>query len=328
MPGRQASVHGLGTAQVPAEKPEESAAGSWPEKPVFGLEDAILRTVVYADLFDYPLTTQQIHRYLTEYAAPREVVEQKLDELGSKGDLLEPVPPYWVLNGRKHLAPLRLQREAYSEPLWSAVHRYGLLMAALPFVRMTAVTGALAMGNAADRHDDVDLLIVTQMGRVWLARGLVILVVHLARQWGIELCPNYVMAEHKLRLDNPSLYTAHELAQLVPLHGATTYLSLLETNAWICDYLPNATPLQLRNPSAGRVIRGGQRVLEVALSGRLGDAIEGWEGRRKIPLLRQTAAQRGATEAKYTRDLCKGHVDNHEASVAQRYAERLVALGL
>jgi hypothetical protein len=295
---------------------------------VFGLDDAILRTVVYADLFDYPLTAQQIHRYLTGYSAPQELVEQKLEEDGGVGNRLQPVPPYWVLEGREHLAPLRLQREAYSQPLWSAVCRYGGLIAALPFVRMTAVTGALAMGNAPNADDDVDLLIVSQTGRVWLARGLVIMVVHLARQFGVELCPNYIMAEHNLRLDNPSLYTAHELAQLVPLHGAATYQRLIESNSWLSTYLPNATPRQLRGREASWVAQSGRRAFEALLGGRLGDAIEGWEARRKIPHLQQVAARQGATEANFTPDLCKGHIDNHETSVAQRYAAHLADLGL
>jgi hypothetical protein len=203
-----------------------------------------------------------------------------------------------------------------------------MLIRSLPFVRMTAVTGALAMNNATDAQDDVDLLIIAQTGRVWLARGLVILVVHLARRFGVELCPNYVIAEHRLQLDNPSLYTAHELAQLVPLHGAVTYHSLLKLNDWLFGYLPNAAPRELDAGTSSTAARASQRVLEVALSGRLGNAMESRERRRKIPHLQHTAAQLGATEAKYTADLCKGHVDNHETSVEQRYAQQLAALGL
>jgi hypothetical protein len=193
---------------------------------------------------------------------------------------------------------------------------------------MTAVTGALAMGNAPNADDDVDLLIVTQTGRVWLARGLVILVVHLVRQFGVELCPNYIIAEHNLRLDHPSLYTAHELAQLVPLHGAATYHQLLKTNSWLHTYLPNATPRRLRGRKVSTVAQSGRRAFETVLGGRLGDAIEGWEAGRKIPHLQQVAARQGATEADYTPELCKGHTGDHETSVAQRYAAQLAELGL
>jgi hypothetical protein len=69
-------------------------------------------------------------------------------------------------------------------------------------------------------------------------------------------------------------------------------------------------------------------LLEVALGGRLGNAIETWESRRKIPRLQLTAARLNAIEAVYTPELCKGHVNNHETSVAQRYAQQLAELGL
>jgi hypothetical protein len=300
---------------------------TWPDATVPSIVDAIFRTVLYADLFDYPLTAAQIHRYLTGYSAPLEKVEEQLEKNTQLRGRLGSVPPYWVLVGREHLAALRRQRETYSQPLWSAVWRYEPIIAGLPFVRMTAVTGALAMDNADSADDDIDLFIVARGGRVWLARGLVILVVHLARQLGTELCPNYVMAEHNLRLEHPNLFTAHELAQLVPIHGAATYHRLLEMNAWLGQYLPNAKPRTMDARKARKIARTGQHILEAPLNGRLGDSIESWEQRRKILRLRQAAAQIGASGARYTPDLCKGHVDSHETSVEQRYTAQLTTLG-
>ena len=192
---------------VQAERPIESDAQPWSEIKIHGVADAILHTVVYADLFDYPLTAQQIHRYLTGYGAPLAIVEEHLASDIQLSERLDSIPPFWFLAGREHLAHLRQEREAYSQILWSAARRYGQLVATLPFVRMTAVTGSLAMNNAVSAQDDMDFLIITRKGRVWLARGLVLLVVHLARRLGFEICPNYVMAEQHLRLAEPNLFT-------------------------------------------------------------------------------------------------------------------------
>jgi hypothetical protein len=290
--------------------------------------DAILHTVVYADLFDYPLTVQQIHRYLTGYGAPLTIVEEYLASDIKLSERLDSISPFWFLAGREHLARLRQEREAYSQILWSAARRYGHLVAALPFVRMTAVTGSLAMNNAVSAQDDMDFLIITREGRVWLARGLVLLVVHLARRLGIEICPNYVMAEQHLRLADPNLFTAHELAQLVPLYGRRTYLRLVESNAWLRHYLPNFSPQQVTAVETGNTARSGQRLIEFPLGGRLGDALERWERERKIPRLRQIAAERGGTGATYSPDLCKGHVDDHGSAIYEQYLQRLAAQGI
>jgi hypothetical protein len=69
-------------------------------------------------------------------------------------------------------------------------------------------------------------------------------------------------------------------------------------------------------------------VLEATLSGRLGDAVERRERERKIPRLRQIARKQGGRGAMYTPDLCKGHADDHAASVYQRFVTRLASQSL
>ena len=41
-----------------------------------GLEAAILRTVAYADIFDYPLTERELHRFLVGVSAPLSAVRE------------------------------------------------------------------------------------------------------------------------------------------------------------------------------------------------------------------------------------------------------------
>jgi hypothetical protein len=307
---------------------DSTAAGAWPVGAIPDVTGAILYTLVYADLFDYPLRVDEIHRYLTGYAASLAAVEEHLHRHGRLAEQLGSEDPYWFLAGREHLVGLRRQRETYSRALWRQAERYGRLMAALPFVRMVAVTGSLAMNNASGPDDDIDFLIVAAEHRVWLARGLAILIVHLAGRRGLELCPNYVVAEHHLALGEPSLFTAHEMAQLVPICGQQVYHRLLARNAWMATFLPNASPRPAMGRGRGGPRRLGQNLLEAALGGRLGDGLERWERERKIPRLRQIANERGAEGAVYTPDLCKGHADDHAAGIYQRYLARLAAQGL
>jgi hypothetical protein len=322
------SASALSHLQKEAGRMDTAVANGWPVGAIHDVAQAILYTLVYADLFDYPLRTEEIHRYLTGYAAPLAVVEEHLQQNGRLAEHLGSSAPFWFLAGREHLVGLRRQREAFSLVLWEQAKRYGRLIAAVPFVRMVSITGSLAMNNVSDSHDDIDLLIVTAENRVWLARGLTILIVHLARTLGVELCPNYVIAEHKLELGEPSLFAAHEMAQLIPISGLDTYFRLLESNTWLVDYLPNISPRQssVRKPTTvGRI---GQRGLEAALSGRLGDALERRERERKIPRLRQIARKQGGSGARYTPDLCKGHADDHSAGVYQQFVARLASQGM
>lgn len=313
----------------PVSSPSSDVALSlWPVNRVRDLRDAILCAVIYGDLFDYPLTAQQIHRYLPCYDVPLAAVEQQLLDDSRLGELLDSDPPFWFLAGRAQLVEVRRQRSAFSSHLWRAAQRYGRLIAALPFVRMVAVTGALAMENAACATDDIDLLIATAKGRVWLVRGQAVLLVRAVRQLGVELCPNYVMAEDRLSLAPRSFFTAHELAQLIPLYGCDLYCRILEANAWIWHYLPNAIPNGARGTELGPLLRWGKKASEAVLGGDLGDAVERWEQQRKILRLTQQSALRGGAGALFAPDICKGHMDDHGAVILRRFEAALAAHGL
>src|SRR2546422_753264 len=92
--------------------------------------------------------------------------------------------------------------------------RRAILNTRLPFVRLVAVTGALAMNNAR-AGDDIDLFILAQPGRLWLCRLLVLGVVKLAARRGHTLCPNFLLSTGRLRLSERNLFTAHEVVQMV-----------------------------------------------------------------------------------------------------------------
>src|SRR5262249_52352610 len=150
----------------------------------------------------------------------------------------------------------------------------------LPFVRMVAVTGALAMDNLAD--DDIDYLIITEPGRLWLCRALVVAVVRTAAMRGVELCPNYFLSEQALELEERNLFTAHEVTQMVPLYGMQTYQRLRELNQWTDAYLPNAggPPRRVAPAELGR--HRARRILERTLRSRVANPVERWEMRRKV----------------------------------------------
>jgi hypothetical protein len=295
---------------------------------IHGLDEAILRTIVYADVFDFPLTTAEVHRYLIGHPASASDVEERLARSGGLRKRLGTVSPFWFLAGREDLASVRREREAFAKNLWPEALRYGRRAVSLPFVRLVALTGSLAMNNVKSPDDDIDLLIITQSGRVWLARGLIVLLVRQARQRSVSLCPNYILSEHNLELSKPSLFVAHELAQMIPIHGSSRYQHLLDANSWLADFLPNASADMPVHATIRWTASLGRRGAEALLGGRLGDAVERWERERKIPRLRHEAAQLGGSGATFTPDLCKGHMADHATVVYRQYMAGLARQGL
>lgn len=298
------------------------------------LPAAIVQTVAYVDVFDYPLLPAEVHRYLVGLSAPLEAVDKLLSNGALVPHHLERCDGYVTLPGRRQIVETRRLREANARQLWPLARYYGALIAQLPFVRMVAVTGSLAVNNA-EPGADIDYLIVTANGRLWLSRAFVILVVRLAATRGVRLCPNYLLAERALVFPEQTLYAAHELAQMVPLSGYDVYRQMRGLNGWVNEWLPNATnsptaPVALADSLVGRPARL-QRLLERALESRLGQRLEQWEMERKLARFSGQAAQGapgpGTMEAHFAADWCKGHFDGHARQIMQAYGERIQALG-
>ena len=229
-----------------------------------------MQAVAYADVFDYPLTAGELHRYLIGVAASESSVGEALKSDRLVPALLTNTAGFYTLAGREAAVETRTARGAVSDYYWSHGLRYGRIIGTLPFVRMVAVTGALAVDNVAD--GDIDYLIVTEPGRLWVCRAIVIGLVKVAAARGITLCPNYFLSERALVLEERSLFTAHEVTQMVPITGLDTYQRLRELNRWTDTFLPNAAGPPRHFPSSSRVRRQPRAALETALRTRFGQA--------------------------------------------------------
>jgi hypothetical protein len=287
------------------------------------LERAIVQAVAYADVFDYPLTADEVHRYLVGVPAARGSVRTALGAASLIPDVLSRTGRYFTLAGREMTVEIRRARASTASGYWRRAMRYGHMIGNLPFVRMVAVTGALAMDNVAD--GDIDYLVVTEPGRLWLCRAIVVGLVRTAALRGVELCPNYFLSERALILDERNLFTAHEVAQMVPLSGIATYQRMRTLNRWTDTFLPNAGGHPRRvapvEPKPGRT----RRILESTLRSRLASPFERWEMARKVRKLGQRS--NGHAEAAFGPDWCKGHFGDHGQLTLSRYNERLQALG-
>jgi hypothetical protein len=286
------------------------------------LERAIVQTVAYADVFDYPLTVDEVHRYLIGVPASRGTLRAALASMQRFSNVLSRSGRYLTLAGREWTIETRRRRAAISSEYWKRAVRYGRLIGSLPFVRMVAVTGALAMDNVADA--DIDYLIVTEPGRLWLCRGLVVGVVRAAAARGATLCPNYFLSERALQIDERNLFTAHEVTQMVPLAGSTTYARFRALNRWTDEYLPNAGGPPRRAALADPRPHRARKLAEMTLRSPIGAGLERWERSRKIRKLAQRS--NGHAEAAFGPDWCKGHFDDHGQLTLGRYAERLRSL--
>jgi hypothetical protein len=285
------------------------------------LRDAVRATIAYADLFDFPLEPAEVWRDLIGRAVSFEETAAAIDRLLARGEVAR-VGPYVVAPERTELAAIRRSRRERARQLWPVARRFGALLGNVPFVRLVAVTGSLAADNPGEGAD-LDYLIVTVPGRLWLARAMAIGVARLARPTGARVCPNYLLSTRVLELDYRDLFTAHELLQAVPIAGGATYRALIDRNRWCARWLPNRFRQVTGQPTVPELPRAIQRVGESALAGAVGRGLEAWEARRK----RQRLDANGGA-ARFTADYCEGHYNLHRQPILDELAVRCARVGI
>lgn len=286
------------------------------------LSEAILQTVIYSDLFDYPLSAHEIHRYLGGLKAS---LDEVMTALGCNSTLMQ-TGNYYVLPGRQNIVEIRMQRQKRSKELLPTALRYGRILGTLPFIRMVALTGSLAVTNISG-DEDFDYMLVTTAGRLWIARAFALLFNRFVKSFGHTICPNLILSENALEWSKHDLYSARELCQMIPIMGMDVYQRFLEANEWVQDFLPNAYMESGSSSHSQGVLLTQQRpsalqkVLEFPWRGKLGDRFERWEMVRKIT---RFSKQEGfGEETVFNADMCQGNFDHHGKWTREKLQQRL-----
>lgn len=281
------------------------------------LQKTILETLAYSDVFDYPLTFDELHRYLT-ISAPRADLMACLNELG----LVATENGFYFLENRQETVRTRMAREQVSQAAFQRACRYGAFLGTLPFVRMVTLTGSLAMLNLS-RDADMDYMLVTQPRRLWLARAFAVLFGRLMRITGDRICVNLLVSESALEWHPRDLYSAREMCQMIPLAGMDVYHRLRAANVWIKSFLPNADSVPALTPKA-RPTSFFQKWLEFPLVGKVGDALESWVMHLQLKKIIRTYGT--GNEANFSADLCQGNFHDHRRGTENSFNERLALL--
>ena len=158
-------------------------------------EIAIARSVIYASLFDYPLTLEELHYSLIGSDQTR--AEILAGDEGSEllRDLVEYRDGFFFPMGRDR-GQATLPRGAQPRVSRAAPARAAADLRA-PFHTAVALSGSIAHRNL-EPNGDLDLFIVTQGPRVWTVTVmLLVLTKLLRRRWTI--CANFVcrFASHR-----------------------------------------------------------------------------------------------------------------------------------
>lgn len=288
------------------------------DSPTPAREEAFLQAVLYASLFDYPLTIEQLRESLIGEVADEHALVKWYEASPRLQRLVDWRDGFFFPKGRQELIDLRRQREAISRDLLEELDRPLRLVTLMPFVRMVALSGSLAHLNAT-RQADLDLFVVTSRHRVWSVTVTVLL---LARMfgWRQRLCLNYVISERRLAVEPRDLFTANQIIYLCPLVGEQIYLKFLNANAFVREIYPNFEPRSVLTTPPQRLKQLCERVLDISVAPLYERACRGWYTRH---LSKRAANWQSRDQVRLEAECLKLHTSSHRTEVTQRFAEAI-----
>ncbi|MEK7559150.1 MAG: hypothetical protein AAB521_02485 [Patescibacteria group bacterium] len=210
-------------------------------------EKAIVRTLLYSDVFDYPLSEDEVWKFLiSDKNINKRLFESKVKKINSivfrKEGLL-------YIEKKELAVSKRIEKFTHSQKKINIAYKTIKKLFIIPSVLFVGISGNLSMMNA-EKKDDIDLFVVSKKDTVWITRLLLIIYLKILgkhrkrtdRNVSDKICLNMIVDEENLSLPKNlrNLYTAHEVAQLRPvMQRGNIYQKFINSNEWIKKYMPN-----------------------------------------------------------------------------------------
>ncbi len=288
----------------------------------------VYATLAYFDMFDYPLTIEEISKYLLWTNA--EI--NRLWTFLNNDPGIQRYGDYYFFNGRRAIVAVRRERAKVAEEFWKKTRRFLPLMRLVPFVRMAAVCNTLALNNPT-RDSDIDLFIVVKDGRLFFTRTLITLLFSMlgVRRHGKKIagrfCLSFYVTDGNLNLegirtDAEDIYLPFWLITLRPLYGAETYEKLLEQNKWVQKYFPR--PLEIgefwpENKFFKLIAGAGEKLWR----GKAGNRIEEWLASKQYRRHHRNIKKLGPESSVVVTDkMLKFHNIDRRKEFARRFQQR------
>jgi len=236
------------------------------------LRSSILKTLAYFDLFNYPLSLEDIRRFL-DVEADEVVIEREVRSLLRQARVYR-TGPYYSLQDNPALADRRQKGEVHADELLLIAAHNAKLLYQFPFVRGVCISGSLSK-RCADERADIDYFIITRANRLWIARTLMHCFKKLSYLRGHQhrFCMNYYIDEEALEIKEKNIFTATELLTLMPMCGNGALDQFFEANSWTSLYLPHYRDRHWVDKGYHRTSLL-KRMLEALFNNRLGDRFE------------------------------------------------------
>jgi predicted nucleotidyltransferase len=204
-----------------------------------GIRESILTALRYFHVFKFPLYLEEIRKYAGTPAGIDDI-KTGISRLVAERQVFVHDDLYMLDDNAQHAIKRKLSSEKAALRMVEA-RRSANVIARFPFVKAVCVSGSLSKGYADDRSD-IDLFIITAKNRLWICRTLL----HIFKKFTFlnnkqhSYCMNYFLDESRPAIEEQNIFTATEIATLIPVYEEGQYSALMEANKeWVAGFFPN-----------------------------------------------------------------------------------------
>ncbi len=213
------------------------------------VKDSILKTLIYSDIFSFPLSRGELWEYLvSDKKITQNEFNQGLLELINKKMIVYEKGFYAFSTKRSNIDRRLFNLPEVSQKI-NIAQKTVKVISCIPTIKLIGLSGGLAMYDA-DSEDDIDLFVVASKKTVFVTRFWILFALQIMglrrtrfdKNPADKICVNMVIDEESLSWSQADrdIYTAHEIVQLKPLFERDcTYSRFVSKNKWINKFFPN-----------------------------------------------------------------------------------------
>lgn len=200
---------------------------------------AILKVVSYFHFFKYPVTSQEIWKYMS-ISCEASAFETALLTLQEQ-NIIFSIDGFFSLANNPELIYNRRNGNLYAQKQLKKAYRIATFLGNFPFVESVCISGSLSKDFSLP-DGDLDFFIITAPNRLWIARTFM----HFFKKFTFlvnaqhSFCMNYYIGMENLDINPKNIFTAIELSTLKPAFTQSGVEEMFNTNSeWMKIFLPN-----------------------------------------------------------------------------------------
>lgn len=283
--------------------------------------DEILKVLIYYEMFQYPLTKNELFE---RSKLSIEEVERGIKELLAAKKIFQ-FGTFYTLQNNPFIAENRIKRNQLAQKSIPKARFISKIVANFPFIRGLFLSGSISK-DCMDENSDIDFFIVAAPNRLWIARLACIVFKKIFLLNSPKFfCFNYIIDSEHLKFEDHSLFIATEISTLIPVYGEEYYTAIRNKNGWITDFFPNFPKKKMLKVYKNQPVI--QKIAESIFDNSFGDWLDNWLLNKTVEINKKRHDSKLFDNPKYylnfQKHVAKSHITDNYPTILKVYRERI-----